>query len=118
MKAISKRQHQAIIAALQQLEALQQQGVVPAGGFLPHIQALSERFSHYENLLAQLAECIAEYETMYKEVRVHVVAPALRQARRQLDGVRQPADNNDTKAITDKSAQGIQREYLKTAQGF
>ena len=82
MKAISKQQHKTLIAALQQLEALQQAGVVPADGFLQHIQTLSERFSHYQALLVQLAEAIAEYEMMYKEVTVHVVAPALRQARK------------------------------------
>ncbi len=104
MKAISKRQHQAIIAALQQLEALQQAGVVPADGFLPHIHALSERFSHYENLLSQLADCITQYEALYKEVRVNVVAPALRQARKQPDG---------------KSIKAMQlREHLAAAQGF
>ena len=89
MKAISKRQHKVIIAALQQLEELQQAGVLSslsggelAGGFLQHIQSLSERFTHYEALLSQLAECIAEYEALHKEVKVNVVAPALRQARK------------------------------------
>ncbi|MCT1523849.1 hypothetical protein [Sphingobacterium hotanense] len=82
MKAISKRQHRAIIAALQQLEELQQAGVLPAGGFLQHIQTLSERFSHYENLLSELAETITDYEALHKEIRVNMVAPALRQARK------------------------------------
>ncbi|MGM1430190.1 hypothetical protein ACS126_13095 [Sphingobacterium lactis] len=91
MKAISKREHKALIAALQQLEDLSAApkvtvalGNEPAGGFLQHIQSLSEQFGQYESLLAQLADCIAEYEAVYKEVRVNVVAPALRQARRQL----------------------------------
>ena len=85
MKAISKREHTAIISALQQLEALQQAGVLPADGFLSCIQQLSERFIQYESLLFKLATCIAEYEAMYKEVRVNVVAPALRQARKEAD---------------------------------
>lgn len=84
MKAISKQQHKALITALRQLEGLQQAGLpFPADGFLQHIQTLSERFSHYEDLLTQLADCIAEYEAMYKEVRVNVVAPALRQVRKE-----------------------------------
>ena len=108
MKAISKRQHTAIIATLQQLQELHAQGVLPAGGFLQHIQSLSERFSHYEDLLSQLADCITGYEALYKAVRVNVVAPALRQARKQLDSVRQPAG---TKAMQ-------LREHLAAAQGY
>lgn len=111
MKAISKRQHQALIAALQQLDELQQRDELPfpigdvlADGFLQHIQSLSERFSHYEALLSQLAEAITEYEAMYKEVRVNVVAPALRHARKQLDS---------------KSTKATQlRVHLAVAQGF
>ncbi|MGJ1410547.1 hypothetical protein ACR78Z_12805 [Sphingobacterium thalpophilum] len=83
MKAISKRQHRTLIAALQQLEELQQSGVLcVADGFLPHIQSLSERFAHYEALLNELAETISEYEALYKKVRVNVVAPALRQVKK------------------------------------
>ncbi|MCT1523856.1 hypothetical protein [Sphingobacterium hotanense] len=82
MKAISKRHHRTLMAALRQLEELQQTGVVPADGFLQYIQSLSERFAHYETLLSQLADCISEYEALHKEVRVNVVAPTLRQARK------------------------------------
>jgi|GEM_PF-1906083 len=83
MQAISKRQHRALIAALQQLEELQQSGVLPvANGFLPHIRSLSEHFVHYEALLNELAETISEYEALYKEIRVNVVAPALRQVKK------------------------------------
>ncbi|MGJ1265361.1 hypothetical protein [Sphingobacterium spiritivorum] len=105
MKAISKRQHRAIIYNLQQLEDLQQvNGVLPAGDFFQHVQFLNERFSQYEALLSQLADCITEYETLQKEIRVNVVAPALRQARKQLDS---------------KSTKAMQlRGQLASAQGF
>ncbi|GAA4131939.1 hypothetical protein GCM10022216_02530 [Sphingobacterium kyonggiense] len=99
MKAISKRQHQALIAALQQLKELSvsssnfskvpnfgkvsEEAALSADGFLPYIQSLSERFSHYEALLSQLADCIAEYEALHKEVRVNVVAPVLRQVKKE-----------------------------------
>ncbi|MEQ7800189.1 hypothetical protein ABDJ41_10285 [Pedobacter sp. ASV1-7] len=46
---------------------------------------MSERYSQYDALLVQLANCIAEYEALYKEVRVNVLGPALRQARKKMD---------------------------------
>lgn len=88
MKAISKREHNSLIAALRQLEELQQSSLpaidvpFPADGFLQHIQLLNERFTHYEFLISQLTDCIAEYEAMHKEIRVNVVAPVLRQVRK------------------------------------
>ncbi|MCT1525032.1 MULTISPECIES: hypothetical protein [Sphingobacterium] len=104
MKALSKRQHRTIIATLQQLNELAQAAVLPADGFIQHIQSLGERYSHYETLLVQLADCIVEYEAMQKDIRVSVIAPALRQARKQLD-------KDSTKAIELK-------QQLISAQGF
>ncbi|MCT1526119.1 hypothetical protein [Sphingobacterium hotanense] len=66
----------------------------PTDGFLPHIHSLNERFSHYEALLTQLEDCIAEYEAMYKEARVNVVAPALRQVRKEAHISRQKREQN------------------------
>lgn len=92
MKAISKREHTALIAALRQLEDLSTRIKVtaslerkPADGFLQHAQSLNERFSHYEDLLSQLSDCIAEYEAMYKEVRVNIVGPGLRQVKKEVN---------------------------------
>lgn len=95
------REHRNIITSLQQLNELAQGGVLPADGFIQHIQSLSERYSKYESLLAQLANCIAQYEVLQKDIRINSIASALRQARKQLEKDR-------TKAV-------VLKQHLATA---
>lgn len=106
MKAISKRQYITVLTALKQLQELHEQGLSccqTADGFLPQIRTLSEQYSQYETLLVQLANCIAEYEVMQKDVRVNIIAPALRQARKK-------SDKDFTKSI-------LLKQHLTIAQG-
>ncbi|MFC3196256.1 hypothetical protein ACFOET_01390 [Parapedobacter deserti] len=88
MKAISKRQHNALVAALNHLQELQGDGSRSSSGAIPTPategrQRLEAAYARYEILLAQLADCIAEYNALHRSIRVGIVAPALRQARKK-----------------------------------
>ncbi|RWU10808.1 hypothetical protein [Pedobacter chitinilyticus] len=78
MKAISKREHQSVIYALKQMESLLDEGTASA----VHAKTLSKLYQRYHALLADLSVCINEYETLHHHLRVKVLAPALRKAKR------------------------------------
>ncbi len=80
MKAINKRDHLAVIYALKQMEDLLNQEVE---GFIRHSDTLSELYQHYQALLVELSVCIAEYEVLHHHLKVKVLAPAIRKAKKR-----------------------------------
>ena len=78
MKAINKREHHSVIYALKQMESLLDEGT--AGAI--HAKALSKLYQRYHTLLADLSVCINEYEALHHQLRVKVLGPALRKAKR------------------------------------
>lgn len=85
MQGISKNKHQALAAALQQLAELATvvpQSGVSAKAIYEGLLALSGTFERYEYLLAELADCIADYERLHHHLKVNVLAPHLRGLRR------------------------------------
>ena len=82
MKAINKKAHQSIILALTQMESLLDEGTINC---VQNTKALAKIYQRYQALLADLSVCINEYETLHHHLRVKVLAPALRKAKR--DGV-------------------------------
>ena len=81
MKAISKRQHQELITAFQQLEALLPLHTCHMEGIPEQLEALTKHYDCYEHLLEELATCITAYEQLHRRLKVHVLAPALRQVK-------------------------------------
>ena len=79
MKAINKREHHSVIYALKQMESLLDEGTAGAD---QNAKALSKLYQRYHTLLADLSVCINEYETLHHHLRVKVLAPALRKAKR------------------------------------
>lgn len=67
MKAISKRQYQAMITALQQLEEQELLKLLadnwPTDGFSISIEKLGNRYQHYKDLLSKLADCMPQTST-------------------------------------------------------
>lgn len=87
MKAINKREHQSVIYALKQMEGLlgeETDNAVQDG------KALSKLYQRYHALLADLSVCINEYETLHHHLRVKVLAPALRKAKRMEQYIERP----------------------------
>ncbi|RWU10803.1 hypothetical protein [Pedobacter chitinilyticus] len=82
MKAISKQEHQSVIYALKQMESLLGE---ERAGAVQNAKALSKLYQRYHTLLADLSICINEYEALHHQLRVKVLGPALRKAKR--DGI-------------------------------
>ena len=82
MKAINKQEHQSVIYALKQMESLLGEG---RAGAVQNVKALSKLYQRYHTLLADLSACINEYEALHHQLRVKVLGPALRKAKR--DGI-------------------------------
>jgi len=78
MKAISKKEHQTVIYALKQMESLLGEETTVN----QNAKTLSKLYQRYHTLLADLSVCINEYETLHHHLRVRVLAPALRKAKR------------------------------------
>lgn len=51
-------------------------------GAVQNAKALAKLYQRYQALLADLSVCINEYETLHHHLRVKVLAPALRKAKR------------------------------------
>ncbi len=79
MKAINKREHQSVIYALKQMESFLDEGTA---GAVQNAKALSKLYQRYHSLLSDLSVCINEYEALHHHLRVKVLGPALRKAKR------------------------------------
>jgi len=79
MKAINKQEHQSVIYALKQMENLLDEGAADA---IQNARALAKLYQRYQKLLADLSVCINEYEALHHQLRVKVLGPALRKAKR------------------------------------
>ncbi|WP_343534718.1 hypothetical protein [Pedobacter sp.] len=79
MKAINKQEHHSVLYALKQMESLLGEGT---DGTAQNAKALAKLYQRYQILLADLSVCINEYETLHHHLRVKVLAPALRKAKR------------------------------------
>ncbi len=79
MKAINKQEHQTVLYALKQMESLLGDG---RDGAVQNAKTLAKLYQRYQTLLADLSVCINEYETLQHQLRVKVLGPALRKAKR------------------------------------
>jgi len=79
MKAINKQEHQSVLYALKQMESLLEEGTDEV---IQNTRALAKLYQRYQTLLADLSVCINEYETLQHQLRVKVLGPALRKAKR------------------------------------
>ena len=82
MKAISYREHQLLLAAIKRISMMGScEELVP---LIDNEQrSLIAHFQEYKSLLADLSVCIAAYETIHHRLKVEVLGPALRKARKQ-----------------------------------
>lgn len=83
MQSLSKKRHEALMVALAQVEEML--GIPDATSTRTDLQRLDALYDRYENLLAELDQCIAEYQQLYKDVRIYKLAPGLRTLRNRMD---------------------------------
>lgn len=84
MRAISNRKHEALITALQRLYVLKH-GFELQQEMDEQVRTLCKTYQRYQRLLAELAVCIREYEELHHHLKIHVLAPALRQAKKEAE---------------------------------
>lgn len=80
MIAINRKEHHKLLTAFDELENYLSRDKIIYGEDLRELKA---RFRHYNQLLQQLANCIDNYEQLRHHLKVNVLAPQLRQARKQ-----------------------------------
>lgn len=85
MQSLSERKHKALIAVLQQLSELSNQLGSSCRYVEVDIRDLDTLYVRYQELLSELGDCIAAYENLYKDMKTNVLAPQLRQIRKQMD---------------------------------
>ena len=80
MIAINRKEHHKILAAFDELETY-----LSPEERLHHdeLRELKSMFRRYHQLLDQLAGCIESYEQLHHHLRVNILAPQLRQVRKQ-----------------------------------
>lgn len=80
MIAINRKEHHKLLTAFDELEMYLSTNETTHGEGLKELKAM---FRRYDQLLQQLAGCIESYEQLHHHLRVNVLAPQLRQARKQ-----------------------------------
>jgi DNA repair exonuclease SbcCD ATPase subunit len=85
MQSLSERKHKALIAALKQLSDLMYELGNDGGYAGENMKELETLFTRYQELLHELGDCIAAYHDLYKDLKINVLAPQLRQVRNRMD---------------------------------
>lgn len=82
MKAINQREHELLLAAIKRIAMMGNcQELVPL--LDSEERNLIAHFQEYRSLLAELSVCITAYEAIHHRLKVEVLGPALRKARKQ-----------------------------------
>ncbi|NGF55561.1 hypothetical protein G5B35_23205 [Parapusillimonas sp. SGNA-6] len=90
MQPLSERKHKALISALQQLHRLMEEdlGLSKLRNFgkgTDDIRQLEELYDRYQQLMAELGDCIGAYHDLYKDLKINVLAPQVRHIRHRMD---------------------------------
>lgn len=89
MQGINKAKHVHLLDALLQLESLLEQrefGDREINKAENYRSQLKAKFHDYEVLLNQLAQCIAEYEDLFSEVKVQYLGRMLKEMKKESKG--------------------------------